>query len=81
MLEQHITYFENGEVHVCHDALRRTDIATKIQRFLPVLPGIKSVNVDTENATLVLLYDVKKVSKERLLQMLQQGEVLLRSQK
>ncbi len=77
MLEQCISSFMDGRVRLRHEILRDPVIVAQIKGFLPSVPGVQDVCINTRIGSLLLTYDAEVLSKDALLDILQQGENLL----
>ncbi len=69
MFTKYITSFIDGRIRIRHSALHNPNTSAKVQAFLQKTAGVKTVNINTVTASLLLEYDSKVLSRMDLLQL------------
>ncbi len=81
MLQDHITAFNEGSISLTHPAFANEKTMGNALRLLRFYPGIKSVKLDEANSALHIEYNAKRLSKDKVMDLLAQGEKWINSQK
>ncbi len=79
MLQDHIVSFQDGQITLQHDAFKDAGISKKITLLLKFYPGVKKVHLDADAGTLDITYDEKRLDKDKVMELLGQGEAWLKS--
>ncbi len=81
MLQDHIISFEEGQITVQHEAFTDAAIAKKATMLLKFYPGVKGTKLDAATGTLEVSYNASKLSKEKVMELLEQGQSWLATAK
>ncbi len=81
MLQDHIVSFQDGFITLQHEAFKDAGISKKITLLLKFYPGVKKVQLDADAGTLAITYDDKRLDKDKVMELLGQGETWLKSAK
>ncbi len=81
MLQDHITSFTEGSVSLTHPQFANAKSMGTALKLLRFYPGVKSVKLDEEQSALHIEYDAKKLNKDKVMDLLAQGEKWINSQK
>ena len=76
-----ITSFIDGRVRLRHPALRDAATADMAAAALGAVEGVVSVRANPVTGSLLLFYDAERLSRERLLELAEQGASLLPEEK
>ncbi len=74
MLQDHIVSFEDGKISVQHEAFTDASIAKKATMLLKFYPGVKGVTLDSTAGLLEVTYNANRLSKDKVMDLLAQGE-------
>ncbi len=78
MLQDHITSFTEGSVLLTHPVFSDAKKMGTALRLLRFYPGVKGVEHDATASTLKIDYDAKRLTKEKVMELLAQGEAWLK---
>ncbi len=81
MLTDHIIAFSEGHISLKHDAFHDPALAKKIVMLLRFYPGVKKADLDKDAGTLDINYDATRLTKDKVMDLLAQGESWLVSSK
>ncbi len=76
-MQEHITSFTEGHIALRHEAFKDASISKKLKTLLKFYPGVKQVNMDENAGTLEINYDAARLSKDKVMGLLKQGEAWL----
>lgn len=72
-----VTSFIDGRVRLRHPALRNAATADMVASMVSGVDGVESVQVNPRTGSLLIFYDAEKLSREKLLELAEQGAALL----
>ncbi len=81
MLNDHIIAFSEGHISLKHEAFHDAGLAKKIVMLLRFYPGVKKVDLEKDAGTLDVHYDAARLNKDKVMELLAQGESWLVSNK
>ncbi len=81
MLQDHITSFTEGKVALTHPAFSDAKKMSTVLRLLRFYPGVKKVEHDEASSSLTIEYNAERLSKDKVMDLLAQGESWLNSSK
>ncbi len=81
MFKEYITAFSEGNIQVKHEAFQDEAIVKKVKILLKFYPGVKKSDFDVVAGTLTVEYDHNRISQEKIMDLLQQGESILSKSK
>ncbi len=81
MFKNHITAFSDGQISLQHEAFQDEALAKKIKMLLKFYPGVKKIDLNSDAGTLDITYDAQKLNKDKVMELLEQGESWLKKAK
>ncbi len=81
MLQDHITAHTEGSISLTHPAFANGKAMGNALRLLRFYPGVKGVKLDEASSALHIEYDAKRLNKDKVMDLLAQGEKWINSQK
>ena len=73
----HITSFVDGRVRLRHSALKDAATAELVSSVVGAVEGISAVQSNSRTGSLLIYYDVEKLSREQLLELAEQGAAFI----